>query len=131
MKALISLTALALASLLAAPARATTAAEQLAGYSGEAQAPADAARGRQFFTQRHGAEWSCASCHTTQPTGAGQHAGTGKTIAPLAPAAHAPRFTDAAKTEKWFRRNCKDVLGRACTPAEKADVLAWLLSLER
>ena len=36
-------------------------------------------------------------------------------IAPLAPAFNAERFTDAAKTEKWFRRNCNDVVGRECT----------------
>ena len=36
-----------------------------------------------------------------------------------------------AKVEKWFARNCNDVLGRACTPVEKGDVLAWLLSLGR
>ena len=24
------------------------------------------------------------------------------------------RFADAAKTEKWFRRNCNDVVGREC-----------------
>jgi hypothetical protein len=52
---------------------------------------------------------------------------TGKAIAPLAPAANAERFTDAGKAEKWFRRNCNDVLGRACTASEKADVLAYLL----
>ena len=52
---------------------------------------------------------------------------TGKAIAPLAPAANAERFADAGKVEKWFRRNCNDVLGRACTPSEKADVLAYLL----
>ncbi len=131
MKVLISLTTLALAAVLAAPAQATTATEQLAGYSQEAGSVADAARGQQFFTRRHGAEWSCASCHTARPADEGQHAGTGKRIAPLAPVANPQRFTDAAKTEKWFRRNCKDVLGRACTPAEKADVLAWLLSQGR
>ena len=131
MKALISLAALSLSSLLLTPAQATTPAEQLAGYSREAGAAADPARGQQLFTQRHGAEWSCASCHTARPTDEGQHASTGKHIAPLAPAANPQRFTDAAKTEKWFRRNCKDVLGRVCTPAEKADVLAWLLSVGR
>ena len=55
-----------------------------------------------------------------------KYAKTGKAIAPLAPAANAERFTDAAKVEKWFRRNCNDVLGRACTPSEKADVLAYV-----
>ena len=48
----------------------------------------------------------------------------------MAPAVNPERFTDAAKTEKWFRRNCNDVAGRECTPAEKADVLAWLLTLK-
>ena len=50
-----------------------------------------------------------------------------KAIAPLAPSANAERFADAAKVEKWFRRNCNDVLGRTCTPSEKADVMAYLL----
>jgi len=48
----------------------------------------------------------------------------------MAPAFNDKRFTDAAKTEKWFRRNCNDVVGRECTPAEKANVLTWLLSLK-
>ncbi|MFA5702619.1 MAG: DUF1924 domain-containing protein [Advenella sp.] len=26
-------------------------------------------------------------------------------------------------------RNCKDVLARECTPSEKADVIAYLMSL--
>jgi hypothetical protein len=60
----------------------------------------------------------------------GQHAATGKPITALAPAANPQRFTDAAKTEKWFRRNCNDVLGRECSAAEKADVLGWLLTLK-
>ncbi|HET6803481.1 MAG TPA: DUF1924 domain-containing protein, partial [Casimicrobiaceae bacterium] len=30
-----------------------------------------------------------------------------------------------------FRRNCNDVLSRACTPQEKGDVLAYLLELRR
>lgn len=120
------------AALLLAPgAYATTPAELLATYSHDAGVPADAARGQRLYTQRHGAEWSCASCHTTHPASEGRHASTGKSIAPLAPAANPRRFSDAAKTEKWFRRNCKDVLGRECTPGEKADVLAWLLSVGR
>ena len=104
----------------------------LAGYPTEAKKAdpsfaASVARGEAFFNARHGNEWSCASCHGSPPTGQGKHAKTGKAIAPLAPAANAERFADAAKAEKWFRRNCNDVLGRACTPSEKADVLAFLL----
>lgn len=88
-------------------------------------------RGESFFRVTHGREWSCASCHTRNPTAAGRHARTDKPIAPLAPAAHAERFTRADKVDKWFKRNCNDVLGRACTAQEKGDVLAYLTSLKK
>jgi len=64
------------------------------------------------------------------PTRAGSHAATGKPIAALAPAFNAERFADPAKTEKWFRRNCNDVVGRECSAAEKADVISWLRTLK-
>jgi hypothetical protein len=111
-------------------AHAVTPAEQLAGYTAQAGAPAQPARGQQLFTARHGKEWSCASCHTAVPTVDGKHASTGKVISPLAPAFNPKSFTDPAKTEKWFRRNCNDVLGRECKATEKADVLAWLMTLK-
>lgn len=114
----------------AGPARAATPADLLAGYTAQSGAPAAPERGRAFFAARHGKEWSCSSCHGTPPTQPGKHAATGKPITALAPAVTADRFTDAAKTEKWFRRNCNDVLGRECSAAEKADLLAWLLSLK-
>ncbi len=119
--------ALALCSLAAA---AATPAEQLAGFRAAAGGAPSAERGRSFFTSTHGREWSCASCHGPTPVSTGRHAGTGRDIAPLAPAANAARFADVAKTEKWFRRNCNDVLGRECSAGEKADVLAWLLTLK-
>jgi len=112
-------------------ARAATPAGQLSGYSAQAGAPAAPARGQQFFTTRQGREWSCASCHGAVPTQDGKHASTGKAIGALAPAFNPQRFTDPAKTEKWFRRNCNDVAGRECSAAEKADVLSWLMSLQR
>jgi len=112
-------------------AAAATPAEQLAGYSAQSGAPAQPARGQQLFNAKHGKEWSCASCHTATPTVDGKHASTGKVISPLAPAFNPTSFTDPAKTEKWFRRNCNDVMGRVCTADEKADVLAWLLTLKR
>ncbi len=87
-------------------------------------------RGRQFFNQVHGADWSCATCHSQNPLAHGKHVKTHKVIAPLAPAANAKRFTDTAKVRKWFRRNCNDVIGRECTPQEQGDVLAYLLSLQ-
>ncbi|HET6787981.1 MAG TPA: DUF1924 domain-containing protein, partial [Aquabacterium sp.] len=55
---------------------------------------------------------------------------TNKVIGALAPAANTERFTNPSKVEKWFRRNCKDVLSRECSAAEKADVLAWLITLK-
>ncbi|MBI1889477.1 MAG: DUF1924 domain-containing protein [Burkholderiales bacterium] len=108
-------------------AYAAAPAELLSGYTSRSGTLASSARGREFFTSKHGHEWSCASCHGAVPTQSGEHAATGKTILPLAPAVNAERFTDAAKSEKWFRRNCNDVAGRECTAAEKADILAWLL----
>ncbi len=122
---------LLLATAAIAPAsRAATPSELLAGYAAQAGSPPSAARGQQLFTAPHGREWSCSSCHGTLPTQAGKHASTGKAIGPLAPAFKAERFTDAARTEKWFRRNCNDVMGRECTAGEKADVLSWLMTLK-
>lgn len=106
--------------------QAATPAELQAGYSAQAATAPSAMRGKQLFAERHGRDWSCASCHGAVPTQPGKHASTGKPIAPLAPAFNAERFTDAAKVEKWFRCNCNDVLGRECSAAEKADVLSWL-----
>ena len=102
-------------------AEAANASPGFRGFSAE--------RGRRFFTTTHGNDWRCASCHTDTPTAEGRHAVTGRTLRPLAPAANPVRFTDAAKVEKWFRRNCRDVVGRECTAVEKGDVLAWLTSL--
>jgi mono/diheme cytochrome c family protein len=129
-KPLLLLAAAALAAAAGAQAATTTPAELLTGYSAAAKASADAARGQKLFTTQGTKEWSCSSCHGATPTGMGKHASTGKAIQPLAPAFNAERFSDTAKTEKWFRRNCNDVLGRECTPGEKADVLAWLMTLK-
>ena len=124
--------ALAIAAPTLAPAAiAATPPELLSAYAAKAGAAPSAERGRALFTNTHGREWSCSSCHGDVPNGAGRHAATGKAIAALAPAANAERFTDAPRVEKWFRRNCNDVLGRECSAGEKADVLAWLLTVKR
>ena len=114
---------------LAAPS--PTAVDLLIAYSAQAGSAPQPLRGQRFFTASHGREWSCASCHGAVPNQAGTHAATGKSIAPLAPAFNPERFTDSAKAEKWFRRNCNDVAGRECTAAEKADVLSWLLTIKQ
>ena len=69
---------------------------------------------------------SCATCHGDQPTAEGKHIVTGKRIAPLAPAANPERFANSAKAEKWFRRNCQEVVGRECSAAEKADFIQFV-----
>ena len=110
---------------------AATPAELLATSTAQAGAPAQPSRGQLLFTTKHGKDWSCATCHSATPTVDGKHATTGKLIGPLAPAFNAERFTDIAKSDKWFRRNCNDVMGRECTAVEKADVLSWLMMFKK
>lgn len=88
-----------------------------------------ATRGEAFYKAKTG-DLACASCHGDAPKAAGKHAKTGKEIQPMAPAANAQRFADAVKVEKWFTRNCKDVLNRACSAQEKGDFIAYLLSVK-
>jgi hypothetical protein len=90
-----------------------------------------ATRGGDFFKSKHGNELSCTSCHTTNPAAQGKHAKTDKPIKPIAPAANEERFTDMKKVQKWFKRNCNDVLDRLCTPQEQGDVLAYLLTVPK
>ena len=118
------------ACVVAGAATPTSPMAQLTALSAQAGRGANPVAGQSFFNTKHGREWSCASCHNAQPTTGGKHAGTGKAISALAPAFAPERFTDTAKTEKWFRRNCNDVLARECTAGEKADVLAWLLTFK-
>ncbi len=122
--------ALVVAAGIACEAHGATPVDLLAGYAAASGTVPDSARGERFFVSRQGREWSCSSCHGAPPTREGRHAATGKPIAPLAPAFNPQRFADAAKSEKWFRRNCNDVVGRDCSAAEKADVLGWLIALK-
>jgi len=87
-----------------------------------------AARGENLYREKRG-DVACASCHGASPAGPGKHTTTGKDILPMAPVANPERFTDAAKVEKWFRRNCNDVLKRACTAQEKGDFITYLFSV--
>jgi Domain of unknown function (DUF1924) len=113
-------------------AQAAAPADLLAKYSAQAGVAPSPERGQQFFTTKFGRnfDWSCSTCHGAVPTKVGKDDVTEKPIQPMAPAFNAARFTDAAKVEYMFRLNCKDVVGRECTAAEKADVLSWLLTLK-
>jgi len=119
----------ALLTALQAAADSSVSANLLAGYRADAGKDFTAARGEQLFRARHG-ENSCTSCHTDNAKAAGKHAQTGKLIEPLAPVVNPARLSDPAKVEKWFKRNCNDVLKRACTAQEKGDFMTYLLSIK-
>ena len=122
----------ALAFIAASAHAADTPDSLMARYAAAAGVPAatlSAERGAAFYRSerpgRDGKPASCTGCHTADPKQAGRSR-VGKRIEPLAPAANPQRFTDAAKVEKWFRRNCTDVLQRECSAQEKGDFIAWL-----
>jgi hypothetical protein len=123
-----------LAALSAATALAATPAELLEGYRADAVRQAagfqpSAQRGAEFYKRNFNVSTkmpACASCHTDNPAQSGRHVVTDKPIKPLAASANPERFTDPAKVEKWFRRNCTEVVGRECNAAEKADFIAYL-----
>jgi mono/diheme cytochrome c family protein len=117
--------------IAALPVWADTPAGLLAAYTAKAGAAADGERGRALFMREFKRDYpSCTSCHGAMPTKNGKDLVSEKSIGPLAPAANAKRFVDANKVDSAFRLNCTEVLGRDCTAQEKADILAWLISLK-
>ena len=90
-----------------------------------------AERGRVLFSKRHGTGKpklpSCTICHTKSPLNSGKTR-VGKRIAPMALSRSKDRYSDLKKVEKWFRRNCKGVIGRECTSQEKGDFLTFMMS---
>ena len=110
----------------------TTPQKLLSGFEAAAGGSGSAARGKTLFTSKHcGGKPetpSCITCHTTNLRAMGRTR-VGKPIDPMALSANPARLSDQAKVAKWFRRNCKSVLGRECSAQEKADVVAYLMSL--
>jgi len=103
-------------------------------YLSAGAGPFSAAKGEQMWTEKHfdaesGKDRTCQTCHTADLTKSGKHAKTGKVIDPLAPSANNERLTDIKFINKWFKRNCKWVLGRECTNQEKGDYLEYLRGL--
>lgn len=133
-------TALALALAIAAGAPAFAGSPQdgvLAHYLAEARkadpafAGSQPARGEALFRSRHTVNpdaASCTTCHTDNPAAMGRHAKTGRPIDPVAVSANPKRFTDLAEVEKRFTRDCKSIIGRDCTAAEKGDYVAFMMS---
>ena len=108
-----------LADLLA---QARQAEPGFAGFSAE--------RGAAFYQATHTGgkqgTGSCTACHGKAPQDTGQTR-AGKIIEPMAVSKNPVRYTDKATVEKWFTRNCQDVLGRACTAQEKGDFLTYMM----
>ncbi len=89
------------------------------------------ARGERQWQKTHadpgsGKPRSCTTCHGEDLKARGKHVRTGKVIEPLAPSVNGERLTDPKQIRKWFKRNCKWVLGRECTPQEKGDFLLYI-----
>jgi hypothetical protein len=118
-------TILILGALMSVLAVASPVEERLAEYSKSGISTFDAARGENLWRLKQD-ERACTSCHGNDPAEVGKHVKTAKPIDPMAPSRNAERFSDARKTAKWFKRNCKWTFGRECTAQEQADILAWL-----
>lgn len=135
MKALSAVLALGVSMFdIATTFAADAVAERLVVYESDGATDFSAERGKQMwveqFSQPNGKRpRSCATCHTDDPTAVGMHERTGKEIAPLAPSVNPERLTSGKDIEKWFTRNCKWTVGRACTSQEKGDFLLYLRGL--
>ena len=131
-----TLLATTLALTLSGAANAGPREDQLGQYAKAAKAadPAfagfTAERGKTLHTQAFAGGKpdtpSCISCHGKDTRGAGRNP-SGKAIEAMAVSATPARYTDPAKVEKWFKRNCNEVLGRECSAREKGDWLTFML----
>ncbi len=129
---------LATALFVTGAAQAASPQDMLKRYEAQAKAAGDypeggfsAKRGKAFYLAKHTggkpATPSCTTCHTDSPLKPGKTR-TGKVIQPMALSRTPERYSDPEKVAKWFRRNCKSVLGRECTPREKGDFITWMIS---
>lgn len=131
-------------SSLSAYADATTAQKIAEKYAAAAKAAdpnyagLSAEDGKTFFnreviqfkgdTKNPGKAIACASCHTANPADSGKHIVTGKSIKPLSPVVNAKRFNSVKNVEDKFTKHCNEVVGSDCTPQEKGNYIAYLLT---
>ena len=106
--------------------------EILNEYQKQEKTPFSVERGEKLFrTERvnsKGDKVSCMTCHTDNAKKSGLSRAN-KVIEPMAVSVDAERFTDRAKIEKWFKRNCNDVFERPCTTLEKGDFMKYMMSI--
>ena len=90
----------------------------------------NAERGKAFWLKEQisdsGDKMTCVTCHGSDLKQTGKHNKSGKVIEAMASSVNPERYSDLEKVEKWFTRNCKQVLRRECTAQEKGDVLRYL-----
>ena len=107
----------------------------LAGFAESAKASTpgftgfSAERGKRLFLSKQTSGKpetpSCTTCHGNSPQSRGQTRAD-KPIEPMALSLTPNRYSDPKKVAKWFRRNCKSVLGRECTALEKGDFITFM-----
>lgn len=103
----------------------------IAGFMAEGAGPANPGKGEAMYMTNYGTGKpdtpKCTTCHGATPEQGGQTR-TGKPIEPMAVSKTPERFTDKAKVDKWFARNCNSVIGRECTAQEKVDFISFMMS---
>lgn len=120
------------AIVFAAPVSAGPREDLLTQYASIAQSSGfSAERGQTLHTRNFAGGKTdtpaCISCHGKDTRSSGRTP-TGKAIDAMAISVTPTRYTNPAKVEKWFKRNCIEVLGRECTPQEKGDWLTYVIS---
>jgi hypothetical protein len=122
-------------AMVLASSQAAVVDDALKDYAAQGAKDFSASKGKEFWhsdfpdPDKPGKVRNCGTCHGNDLSVSGKHVKTGKVIDPLAPSANNERLTERKKIEKWFKRNCKWVLDRECTPQEKGDVLMYLRTL--
>ena len=118
-------------AILTTPALAGPREDIIAGFTAQGAGPADLANGKRMYETTYGTGKpdtpKCTTCHGATPQEGGQTR-TSKAIEPMAVSRTPARFTDKAKVDKWFLRNCSSVIGRECTAQEKVDFISYLVS---
>lgn len=114
------------------PVHASVVDDMLKELSATGAGPFKAEAGKALWTkqfddpEKPGQKISCSTCHTTDLRAEGKHVTTQKPIEPMAPSVNPKRLTERKEIDKWFKRNCKQTLGRECNAQEKGDALMYI-----
>jgi len=121
----------AMVAALATGANAGPREDIIAGFTNQGAGAPNPASGEKMFNTVFGTGKpdtpGCTTCHGKDPHQSGQTR-TGKSIDPMAVSKTPDRFTDKAKVDKWFLRNCQGVIGRECTAQEKVDFISFMMT---